>query len=131
MRDPQPGGTLIAQQIASTMLVEALRLHLAGVMSTSGWLAALADTRLRPALACMHGEPARAGRWQKWPTQQECRGQPFAQRFRAKVGRTPMDYLAHWRMAIAAKLLNDGRSVSSVASAVGYRSESAFSAAFK
>jgi hypothetical protein len=29
MRDPQPGGALIAQQVAYMMLVEALRLHLA------------------------------------------------------------------------------------------------------
>ncbi len=28
MQDPQPGGTLVAQQIAYTLLVEALRLHL-------------------------------------------------------------------------------------------------------
>lgn len=131
MRDPQPGGTLIAQQIASTMLVEALRLHVAGDMSTPGWLAALADIRLRPALACMHGEPARAWSLAEMAHATGMSRTAFAQRFKAKVGRTPMDYLAHWRMAIAAKLLKDGKTVSSVASAVGYRSESAFSAAFK
>ena len=132
VRDPHPGGTLIAQQIVSTMLVEALRLHVAGDMNNPSWLAALADVRLRPALACMHREPARAWTLAEPAHATGMSRTAFAQRFREKVGRTPMEYLAHWRMTIASKLLKDeNKPVSSVASAVGYRSESAFSAAFK
>ena len=132
MRDPQPGGTLIAQQIACTMLVEALRLHVAGDTETPGWLAAISDVRLRPALACMHREPARAWTLAALAHASGLSRTAFAQRFKEKVGKTPMEYLTHWRMAVAAKLLKDGKKpVSSVAPAVGYKSESAFSAAFK
>ena len=61
MRDPQPGSTLIAQQVAYTMLVEALRLHAAeDIEKDPGWLSALADVRLRAALSFIHREPARA-----------------------------------------------------------------------
>ena len=131
MRDPQPGGTLIAQQIACTMLVEALRLHVAGDNNNPGWLAALADARLRPALAGMHREPARAWTLAELAHLTGMSRTAFAQRFREKVGKTPIEYLTHWRMALAAKLLKDEKPISVVASAVGYQSESAFSAAFK
>lgn len=133
MREPQPGGTLIAQQVAYTLLVEALRLHLADDMRRGvGWLFALADSRMRAALACMHREPARA-----WTLQDlaRCAGMSrtaFAQVFRRTVGTSPMDYLTQWRMTLAAKRMqNDGETISSIAPALGYKSESAFSAAFK
>lgn len=43
-----------------------------------------------------------------------------------------MDYLTHWRMMVAEdKLANSGDSISTMARALGYESESAFSAAFK
>jgi hypothetical protein len=46
LRDPQPGGSLTAQQLAYMMLVQAHRLHLAdGARGSVGWLFALADKR--------------------------------------------------------------------------------------
>jgi AraC-like DNA-binding protein len=43
-----------------------------------------------------------------------------------------MQYLARWRMQVAARLLADGQAkVSAVALRVGYDSEAAFSRAFK
>jgi hypothetical protein len=43
-----------------------------------------------------------------------------------------MDYLTQWRMTLAAKRMqNTGETISSIALALGYKSESAFSAAFK
>ena len=54
LRDPQPGGSLIAQQLAYMMLVQALRLHLAdGARGGVGWLFALADKQMGAAIACM------------------------------------------------------------------------------
>jgi AraC-like DNA-binding protein len=47
------------------------------------------------------------------------------------VGHPPMQYLALWRMQLAARLLHDGRPVVEVAEAVGYESEAAFSRSFK
>lgn len=133
MRDPQPGGALIAQQIAYTMLVEALRLHLADDLQRgAGWLSALADNRMRVALSSMHEEPARA-----WTVEELARSTgmsrtAFANTFKRTVGKSPMDYLTHWRMTLAAKRMQDaGETISSIAPALGYKSESAFSAAFK
>ena len=133
MRDPQPGSTLIAQQVAHTMLIEALRLYLADdVQRGTGWFFALADSRMRAALSSMHREPARA-----WTLEElaRCAGisrTAFAQIFRKTVGTSPMDYLTHWRMTLAAKRLQDtDATIASIAPALGYKSESAFSAAFK
>jgi AraC-like DNA-binding protein len=47
------------------------------------------------------------------------------------VGHPPMHYLALWRTQLASRLLADGGQVATVASAVGYESEAAFSRAFK
>ena len=56
----------------------------------------------------------------------------FAQRFKALVGRTAMDYLTRWRMLVAAdRLRAGGESVSAIAFSLGYESDSSFSAAFK
>jgi AraC-like DNA-binding protein len=56
----------------------------------------------------------------------------FAERFTRLVGRPPLDYLADWRMQRARALLRGGaRSVGEVAARLGYRSEAAFSHAFR
>jgi AraC-like DNA-binding protein len=55
----------------------------------------------------------------------------FALNFKKWIGVTPMEYLTQWRMQLASELLLQGEgSIAEVASAVGYESESAFSAAF-
>ncbi len=133
MRDYQPGGTLIAQQIAYTLLVEALRLHLAnGVKRGTGWLFALADTRMRTALSCMHQAPARDWTLQELAHSTGMSRTAFAQAFKRAVGESPIAYLTRWRMTLAANQLQNKREpISSVALSVGYQSESAFSAAFK
>jgi len=133
MRDFQPGGTLVAQQVAYTLLVEALRLHLAdGVKRGTGWLFALADKRMKTALSCIHRTPAHAWTLQELARSAGMSRTAFAQTFKTTVGESPMAYLTRWRMTLAANRLKDKREpISSVAPSLGYRSESAFSAAFK
>ena len=51
LREPQPGGFLVAQHLATMMLVQALRLHLAeGLKGGVGWLFALADKQMSAAI---------------------------------------------------------------------------------
>ncbi len=133
MRDFQPGGTLVAQQVAYTLLVEALRLHIAdGAQRGTGWLFALADTRMRTALSCIHQRPAHAWTLQELARSVGMSRTAFAQTFKRTVGESPMAYITRWRMTLAANRIQDKReSISSVAPSLGYQSESAFSAAFK
>lgn len=45
LRNPQPGGSLIAQQLAYMMLIQALRLHLSDAANAGPcWLSALSES---------------------------------------------------------------------------------------
>jgi AraC-like DNA-binding protein len=133
LRDPQPGGSLIAQQLAYMMLVQALRLHLAdGARGSVGWLFALADKQMRMALTCMHDDPAHRWTLQKLAGRVGMSRSIFALRFKEAVGETPMEYLTRWRMLLAGdRLKNSVDSISAIALSLGYDSESAFGKAFK
>ncbi len=133
LRDPQPGGSLIAQQLAYMMLVQALRLHLAdGARGGVGWLFALADPQMSAAITCMHGDPARHWTLQELAGRVGMSRSIFALKFKETVGKTPMEYLTRWRMLLAGDRLNDSNdSISVIASSLGYESESAFGKAFK
>ena len=55
-----------------------------------------------------------------------------AQRFTELVGQPPMQYLAQWRMQVAAnRLTGSTAKLAAIAAEVGYESEAAFSRAFK
>ncbi|MFT4242613.1 MAG: AraC family transcriptional regulator [Acidovorax sp.] len=133
LRQQQPGGTLMSTHLAHLMLVQALRLFLsAHGDAPRGWFLALTDRQISPAIGAIHAQPDRA-----WTLEQLARiagvsRTVFAQRFKALVGSTVMDYLTRWRMLLAAdRLRRGGEKVSSIAFSLGYESESSFSAAFK
>lgn len=133
MRAGRPGGTLAARHLAHLMLLQAFRLHLSRQASDRvGLLYALADPHLGKAIEAMHADPAH--RW----TLAELAGRAglsrsiFAQRFRERVGETPIGYLTRWRMMLARDRLTAGReSLGTIASALGYGSENAFNTAFR
>ncbi|MGN6581247.1 MAG: AraC family transcriptional regulator [Bordetella sp.] len=131
LRDPRPGGNLMAQQLALTMLVQALRRHMeqgGGV----GWLQALADPRISQVLHAMHAEPARRWTLASLARHVGLSRSALALRFRQRVGEPPLGYLNRWRMLLAGdRLLNSAASVGEIAYSLGYESDGAFSAAFK
>jgi len=133
LREPQPGGFLVAQHLADMMLVQALRQHLTeGPKGGVGWLFALSDKQMGAAITAMHAEPAR-----RWTLEMlaACAGMSrstFALKFRETVGKSPMDYLTRWRMLVAGdRLTHSSDPVGVIALSLGYESESAFSTAFK
>ena len=133
LRDPRPGGSLIAQQLAYTMLIQALRLHLADAASAGrGWLSALSDKHMSIAIASLHNDPGYPWTLQSLAERVGMSRSVFALRFRETVGVTPMEYLARWRMLLAAdRLKNSGDGLSAIAQSLGYESESAFGKAFR
>ena len=133
LREPQPGGFLVIDHLVHMMLVQALRLHLAeGIEGGVGWLFALADKQMSTAIGAMHDDPA-----QRWTIDALARRagmsrSSFALKFKQTVGASPMEYLTRWRMMVAAdRLTTSGDAISTLAAALGYESESAFSTAFK
>jgi AraC-like DNA-binding protein len=133
LRDPQPGGSLIAQQLAYTMLIQALRLHLSDIASAGrGWLSALSDKHMSLAIVSMHNDPGYAWTLQSLAERVGMSRSVFALRFRETVGATPMEYLTRWRMLLAAdRLKNSSEGLSGIAQSLGYESESAFGKAFR
>jgi AraC-like DNA-binding protein len=133
LRDPQPGSSLIAQQLAYTMLIQALRLHLADAATAGrGWLSALSDKHMSIAITSMHNDPGHRWTLESLAERVGMSRSVFALRFRAIVGATPMEYLARWRMLLAAdRLKNSSDGLAAIAQSLGYESESAFGKAFR
>ena len=111
----------------------AVRAHVAAAGDAqTGWLAALADARIGPALRAMHKDMARAWTVESLASAASLSRSAFAQRFRERVGQAPLEYLTQWRMFKAGNMLGQGNAaLGTIAGAVGYESETAFSKAFK
>ncbi len=133
LREPQPGGALVAQHLAHLVLIQALRLHLAeGPRGGVGWLFALSDPQMSAAINAMHQDPARRWTLAALAARAGMSRSSFAQKFKSAVGASPMDYLTRWRMLLAGDRLEQSSDpVSAIALSLGYESESAFSTAFK
>lgn len=133
MRDGRPGGMLAARHLAHLMLLRAFRLHLSRQAGDRvGLLYALADSHLGEAIEAMHAEPAYRWTLAELASRAGLSRSIFAERFRARVGETPIGYLTRWRMMLASDRLAIGReSLGSIANALGYESENAFNTAFR
>jgi AraC-like DNA-binding protein len=125
--------SLIARRLPELVLIEVLRLHLATAPAADrGWLAALRDPVLAPALSLLHGAPDR-----KWTVAELASGASVSrslldERFRQVLDRSPIRYLTEWRMHLAEELLaTTDIGIFTLARRVGYDSEEAFSRAFK
>lgn len=110
LREPAPGSALIAEHVAQTLLVEALRLHLVqGSTAGPGWLLALADNRMNAVLSAMHSEPGKRWTLDSLAKEAGMSRSSFAAHFKARVGMPALEYLTLWRMLIAADRLAKGR----------------------
>ena len=123
----------ILTQLPALLLAEVLRLHLASAPAADhGWLAALRDPVLAPALAELHRQIARKWTVADLATAANVSRSVLDERFREVLGRSPIRYLTDWRMHVAKDLLtNTTLTVHAIAHRVGYDSEEAFSRAFK
>lgn len=132
LREPQPGGILVAQQLATLLLVQALRVHLADGPQGVSWLSALADRQMAAALGAMHESPGAPWTVQSLAERAGMSRTSFALRFKETVGTAPLEYLTRWRMRVACDRLERSKEpISAIGQALGYESQSAFSLAFK
>lgn len=119
--------------VPQLLLREVLKLHLANAPATdTGWLAALHDPVVAPALAAIHGDPGH--RWTLADLAREATvsSTVLDERFRSVLGLAPIRYVTGWRMHVAEDLLRTTTlPVAAIARRVGYDSDEAFSRAFK
>lgn len=126
--DPPP-----STRLPEALLIEILRLHLATTPAIEhGWITALRDPILAPAMAQIHAAPERRWTVADLAARAAVSRSLLDERFRSVLGRSPIRYLTEWRMHIAKELLaSTDLTVFTIARRVGYDSEEAFSRAFK
>jgi AraC family transcriptional activator of mtrCDE len=126
------GRQAVLDRLAEAMFVLVLRHYMSRTPRLKGILGALKDERVARALSALHRRPGEGWRVDTLAREAGMSRAVFAERFAALLGRTPMQYVAAWRMHLADEMLRvDRASVAQVAERLGYRTESAFRRAFK
>jgi len=127
------GGLEGPTQLPELLVREVLKLHLSTAPAVeTGWLSALRDPVLRPALAAIHGAPEHKWTVAALAEQARVSDSLLDERFREVLGLAPIRYLTLWRMHTAEDFLRSTTlSVAAIARRVGYEAEEAFSRAFK
>jgi AraC-like DNA-binding protein len=132
---PGAGSAIIVDRLASVLFCHAVRHHFKhreGERAAGNWLRACLDENIGPAMALMHARPADPWTVESLGAEVAMSRSSFASRFTACVGVPPLQYLADLRVQIACEALTGGEeSIKSIARSVGYRSEAAFSTAFR
>lgn len=132
-RRQRAGGEAMLERISEMIFVHAVRRHVDSLPPHStGWLAGLSDRFIGRALSLLHAAPARGWTGETLASEVGLSRSALHERFAQLVGIPPMQYLASWRMQVAAGLLRTTQAnVASIALDVGYDSEAAFARAFK
>lgn len=127
------GGETVLTRMAELMFIEVVRHHVESLgPQQTGWLAALRDEVIGPALALLHERPRHPWTLVELASEVASSRTVLSERFTELVGVSPMLYLTRWRLQLAAELLARGTTkVAAIAEQVGYESEAAFSRAFK
>ena len=132
-RSPRPGGAGVLAKLAEVLFIEVLRLYMNEQSEgRTGWLAGLGDPVVGAALNALHQRPADGWTLESLAHAAGTSRSVLAERFQHLVGSSPMQYLTHWRMQLAANLLcRSNAALARIAEDVGYQTDSAFSRAFR
>jgi AraC-like DNA-binding protein len=127
------GGGVVLSRLSELLFVEVVRRHLATLPPDQvGWLAGLRDESIGRVLEKLHERPAHDWSLEELGHEVGMSRSVLAERFTHFVGVPPIQYLAQWRMQLAATLLSDTTlGMAEIAEQVGYGSEAAFSRAYK
>ena len=132
-RQPRPGSEVMLARISEMMFVDAVRHYIASSPDLAhGWLGGLNDRFVGRALSLLHQRPADRWTVDELSSRVGLSRSALHERFVHFLGQAPMQYLANWRMQLAAGMLRSSNApVASIALDVGYDSEAAFARAFK
>lgn len=127
------GGEAVLERMAEMLFVESLRRYVDSLPAgETGWLAGLRDAAVGRALAVLHDRPGEAWTLERLGEAAAVSRSTLHERFVSLLGQPPMQYLAQWRMQLAARWLRDtDAKVLEVALEVGYENETAFARAFR
>lgn len=123
----------LANRLFEVLLLQLFRWLLAHPEEASlptGLLMGLADPHIARALTVIHENPGAPWSVQSLAEHAGMSRSAFAVAFKARVGETPADYLAHWRLTIAQSELSSGTALKTIAHDLGYASASTLSRVF-
>jgi AraC-like DNA-binding protein len=125
-------GTILAK-LSELLFVETIRRYVEGLPEgQTGWLAGLRDPYVARMLSLFHYDVARPWTISELSRETGLSRSALADRFVDLIGMAPIQYLAHWRMQVAAQeLRSTSATLAQIAAIVGYESEASFSRAFK
>jgi AraC-like DNA-binding protein len=129
----RPGSESVLARLSELLFIEVVRRYLATLPAENvGWLAGLRDEGVGRALTHLHARPTHDWSLDELAREAGMSRSVLAERFAHFVGVPPMQYLAQWRMQLAASLLTGtSMSLAEIAEQVGYGSETALSRAYK
>ena len=129
----RPGSEAVITRLGDILVIQAIRAWIeSDPAAQKGWLGALQDPQIGRAISNVHRDPARNWTVASLAGELAMSRSAFAARFTELVGEPVMSYVARWRMQVAvAALQEEGATVGQLADRLGYRSEAAFSRAFK
>lgn len=130
---PRAGSESVLSSLSELLFAEVVRRYVAALPPENvGWLAGLRDESIGRALSKLHQRPAHPWSLEELAKEVGLSRSLLAERFLHFVGIPPIQYLAKWRIQLAASLLRGGKSsLAEIADRVGYGSEAALSRAFK
>jgi AraC family transcriptional regulator, alkane utilization regulator len=127
------GSEVVMSRLSELLFVEAIQRYtetLAG--EATGWLAGLRDPFVSRAMALLHARVDQAWTVDALGREVGLSRSALADRFVEVLGVPPMQYLANWRIHVAAyELINSKKPIAEIAAEVGYESEASFTRAFK
>ena len=127
------GARLLADRLFEVVLIQLLRWlldHPEEAGMPAGLITGLSEPRLARALSALHEHPGKPWSLERMAERAGMSRSAFAAGFKAAVGQTPADYLAHWRLMLAQAQLRQGRSIKAIADELGYANPSALSRLF-
>lgn len=127
------GSEVLMGKLSELLLVEAIQRYAESLpVNHSGWLTGLRDPFVSRAMALLHARIDAAWTVEVLGKEVGLSRSALSERFCRLIGVPPMQYLANWRIHVAAhELINSHKSILQIAQKVGYDSEASFTRAFK
>lgn len=128
----EPGSSLMISRLIDLLVIRTLRTWAACQSHPNSWIGAIGDERIGRALNAIHAAPYEPWTVERLAALAAMSRSIFAERFMARIGEAPLQYVKRLKLTLAADMLAGGAlRVTQVAERVGYASDAAFSRAFK
>ena len=127
------GAEAVVTRLADILFIQAVRSYFdESHLVESGWLAALRDQHIGPAVALLHAHPQQPWTVASLARRMALSRSVFATKFAHLVGEPPLRYLTRLRLNVATtRLRSSNDKLSAIAAAAGYESVAAFTKTFK